>query len=139
MNEKFKELINKIYASNFYERLANLQNRTVSKWQTLLLRNPAYWKWTSYKYSNSVHWGLLFGLAIGLFVGIMLPIAAPKQPGRGQEFEFTPPSSVNSRIIITPNLLNTGVVLRAINLKLQLICLRQIQTWNFSANPFPDC
>ncbi len=109
MNEKFKELINKIYASNFYERLANLQNRTVSKWQTLLLRNPAYWKWTSYKYSNSVHWGLLFGLAIGLFVGIMLPIAAPKQPGRGQEFEFTPPSSVNSRIIITPNLLNTGV------------------------------
>lgn len=109
MNELFEKILNKIYASKFYEQLAHFQNKTVSKWQSYLLRNPIYWKWASFKYSNTVHWGLLFGLAIGLFVGIMLPISAPRQPGRSHEFEFAPPSSVNSRIIITPNLVNTKV------------------------------
>ena len=105
MNGILQKFVNKIYSSEIYESFISYQNHTVSKWQTNLLKIPAYWRWHSLKYYNVIHWVTLLSFAAGLFAGIMLPLSARKQPGRGQEIEIVPPSSMTSTLLAYPNLL----------------------------------
>lgn len=108
MQEKINPFTKKIYSSKLYERFITFQSGTIGKWQSNLLKLPFYFRWHSAKYYNATHWTVLFAFTAGIFIGIMLPFAAARQPGIGQEIILEPPSSQDSSIIASPNLLSSN-------------------------------